>query len=266
MKLATLSTSLLALCLLSSPSLTHARSLADIQSSKTLTAITTASAPPHGFLEPKSGKLEGIMVEVVQQVAKHLNTEAQISDVAFAGLIPSLTSGRVDIMSAPLFITPERSSAVDFSDPVYEWGEGLVLQENTDKSYANLDALAGAKVGVLVDSVQFNMLKDMPNTRVTTYKDYATLMADLRAGRIDAGVIDPPSIAYQIRARGVPGVKLDNTYQPDNKWYVGLAVEKGNQELLNAVNNALATMRENGEMAQILENWGVVDLMSRPNP
>ena len=264
MKLKHLSASVLAITLALGAGAAQARNLQEVQASKTLTAITTASAPPHGFLEPKSGKLEGIMVDVVEHVAKHLGATAQVSDVAFAGLIPSLTSGRVDIMSAPLFITPERSTAVDFTDPVYEWGEGLVLQEKTDKTYTNLEALAGSRVGVLVDSVQFKMLKDMSGTKVTTYKDYATLMTDLRAGRIDAGVIDPPSIAYQIRARGVPGVKLDSAYTPKNKWHVGLAVEKGNTELLQAVNTALASMRSNGEMAQILEKWGVLDLMSQP--
>jgi len=112
-----------------------------------------------------------------------------------------------------------------------------------------------------VDSVQFNMIKDMADTKVSTYQDYATLLADVRAGRIDLGVIDPPSIIYQIQSKNIPGVKIDTSYQPQKKWQIGMAVEKGNKPMLDAVNGALAEMRSNGEMAKIMTKWGVSDLM-----
>lgn len=241
---------------------TQARNLDEVKATKVLEVITTASAPPHGFMDPMTTKLEGIMVDVAKGVATHVGVDAVISDVGFAGLIPSLTSGRADVMSAPLFITEARAEAIDFSDPVYEWGEGIVISDKSQKNYKNFQALQGSRVGVLVDSVQFNMIKDMPDTKVTTYKDYATLMTDLRAGRIDLGVVDPPSIVYQINTRKVPGVKLDDTYQPESKWRVGLATQKGNTELLKAVNAALATMKSNGELQAVMDKWGVPELIS----
>ena len=111
--------------------------------------------------------------------------------------------------------------------------------------------MRGQRVGVLVDSVQFNMIKDMPDTKVSTYQDYLTLLADVRAGRIDLGIVDPPSIVYQIKTKNIPGVKLDTGYQPQRKWQVGMAVQKGNAALLGAVNAALAEMKRNGELAAI---------------
>lgn len=114
-----------------------------------------------------------------------------------------------------------------------------------------------------MDSVQFNMIKDMPGTKVSTYQDYSTLLADVRAGRIDLGIVDPPSIIYQIQTKKIPGVKLDTAYQPQKKWQVGMAVEKGNKALLDAVNAAIAEMKQNGEMAEIGRKWGVADLMSK---
>jgi polar amino acid transport system substrate-binding protein len=230
----------------------QARTLDEIRADQSLNVVTTASAPPHGFKNPKSNQLEGIMVDV-----------DKLSDVPFSGLIPTLTSGRADVMSAPLFITEERARAIDFSAPVYEWGEGIVVSDKADKKYAKFEDMKGQRVGVLVDSVQFNMIKDMPGTKVSTYQDYSTLLADVRAGRIDLGIVDPPSIIYQIKTKNIPGVKLDTGYQPQRKWQVGMAVQKGNAALLEAVNGALAQMKQNGELAAIGQKWGVADLMSK---
>ncbi|MCY1311533.1 L-cystine-binding protein FliY [compost metagenome] len=107
------------------------------------------------------------------------------------------------------------------------------------------------------------MIKDMPGTKVSTYQDYSTLLADVRAGRIDLGIVDPPSIIYQIKTKNIPGVKLDTGYQPQRKWQVGMAVQKGNAALLEAVNAALAELKKNGELAAIGQKWGVSDLISK---
>ena len=182
----------------------HARTLDDVRADKTLNVVTTASAPPHGFKNPQSNRLEGIMVDVAAAVARHLGVADKLSDVPFSGLIPTLTSGRADVMSAPLFITEERARAIDFSAPVYEWGEGIVVSDKATRRYGKFEDMRGQRVGVLVDSVQFNMIKDMPDTKVSTYQDYSTLLADVRAGRIDLGIVDPPSIVYQIKTKNIP--------------------------------------------------------------
>ena len=241
----------------------HARTLDEVRADKTLNVVTTASAPPHGFKNPQSNRLEGIMVDVAAAVARHLGVADKLSDVPFSGLIPTLTSGRADVVSAPLFITEERARAIDFSAPVYEWGEGIVVSDKATRRYGKFEDMRGQRVGVLVDSVQFNMIKDMPDTKVSTYQDYSTLLADVRAGRIDLGIVDPPSIVYQIKTKNIPGVKLDTGYQPQRKWQVGMAVQKGNAALLGAVNAALAEMKRNGELAAIGQKWGVQDLISK---
>jgi len=242
---------------------TQARPLAEIQTAGSINVVTTATSPPHGFKNPASNQLEGIMVDVARAMAKHLNADMKLTDVPFSGLIPTLTSGRADVMSAPLFITEARAQVIDFTIPIYGWGEGVVVSMKNTRDYPDFASMQGERVGVLVDSVQFNMIKDMPGTKVSTYQDYATLLADVRAGRIDLGVIDPPSILYQIQNRNIPGVRLYPGYQPQNRWQVGMAVEKGNQALLDAVNDALAKMKNNGELQTIGRKWGVSNLMSR---
>ena len=241
----------------------QARPLDQILASKTMTVVTTASNPPHGFVDPKTGKLEGIMVDVAKRVGKHLGVQVKFINVPWSGLIPTLSSGRADFMSAPLFITAERAKAVDFTEPIYGWGEGIIVKAGNKVSYRSFRDLKGHKVGVLVDSVQYNMLKNMSGTSVTTYPDYPSLLADVRAGRIDAGLVDPPSIVYQIKSKSIPGLKLDADYKPENQWKVGAAVEKGNATLLNAVNKAITQMKKDGELHKILQKWGVANLEAK---
>ena len=193
------------------------------------------------------------MVDVAAAVARHLGVADKLSD-AVLGPIPTPDLGRADVMSAPLFITEERARAIDFSAPVYEWGEGIVVSDKATRRYGKFEDMRGQRVGVLVDSVQFNMIKDMPDTKVSTYQDYPRCWPT-RAGRIDLGIVDPPSIVYQIKTKNIPGVKLDTGYQPQRKWQVGMAVQKGNAALLGAVNAALAEMKRNGELAAIGQ-WG----------
>lgn len=242
----------------------QARTLEEIKDSGVINIVTTSSSPPHGFLSPKTHELEGIMFEVGKAVADKLGLEAEFTEVPFAGLIPSVTSGRADLMSGPLFITEKREEAVDFTQPIYGWGEGLVTRTDNDTAYPNIESLKGQTVGTLVDSVQYNMIKDVPGVEgVRTYKDYVSLIADLRAGRIDVGVIDPPSIAYQLKLHGIEGIRFVKDYKPVKDWKIGMAVNEGNAELLGAVNEAISALKKSGELEQILSDWGVGDLIAK---
>jgi polar amino acid transport system substrate-binding protein len=240
-----------------------AASLAEIKQRGEVRIVTTSSSPPHGFLDPKVNKLRGIMFEVGEAVAKQLGVKAKYTEVPFGSLIPELTSGRADLMSAPLFITPQRAEVLDFSSPVYGWGEGLIVKESNVKPYADLASMKGDTVGVLVNSVQYNMIKDTPGVKeVRTYPDYVHLMADIRAGRADVGVIDPPSIVYQMKTHNVSGLKLVPSYKPVNQWKIGLAVKKGDKEVLDAVNVAVAKIKQDGELKRILTEWGIPETIA----
>ncbi|WP_396333219.1 ABC transporter substrate-binding protein [Burkholderia anthina] len=244
-------------------SVAHARTLDEVMRTRTLNVVTTASSPPHGFLDAASNKLQGVMVDVAQAIGARLGVAVKLTEVPFDGLIPTLTSGRADLMSAPLFITDDRAKVVDFTTPLYGWGEGVVIRDGQSRHYRTLADFKGTKVGTLVDSTQYKMIKALPDTQVMTYPDYFSLLADVRVGRIDLGVVDPPSVLYQIRLKSIPGVKLDPDYRPDKQWMVAGATQKGNATLLAAINDAISKMKQDGTLHAILAKWGVADLQAR---
>jgi len=245
------------------PAVALAVSPAEIKQAGTAKIVITSSNPPHGFLDAKTNSLKGIMFEVAQAIATDLGVKAEFTEVPFGSLIPTLTSKRADFMSAPLFITPQRAEVVDFSEPVYGWGEGLVVAEGKKSDYPDLASLTGTTVGCLVASVQYEMLKKQPGIKeVRTYPDYIHLLADLKAGRVDVALVDPPSIAYQINAHGISGIKRVESYKPTNAWKVGLAVNKGDTGLLDAINASLRKMKQNGQLKRILDGWNVGHLIA----
>ena len=120
------------------------------------------------------------------------------------------------------------------------------------------DALQIDGVGPrLVGGVAVDGIKD-----VRTYPDYIQLLADVRAGRIDVAMIDPPSIAYQIAAHGITGIKRVENYTPVNAWKIGLAVNKGDKDLLDAINGSLKKLKASGQLKKILDGWGVGHLIA----
>lgn len=241
----------------------EAASPADVKKQGAVKVVITSSSPPHGFLDAKTNSMKGIMFEVAQAIAADWGVKAQFTEVPFGSLIPTLTSRRADVMSAPLFITPQRAEVVDFSAPVYGWGEGLVVADGKPADYPDLKALAGKTVGCLVSSVQYEMLKKVDGIKdVRTYPDYIQLLADIRADRLDVAMIDPPSIAYQIASHGITGIKRVENYKPVNAWKIGLAVNKGDRDLLDAVNGSLAKLKQGGQLKKILDGWGVGHLIA----
>ncbi|WPB86824.1 ABC transporter substrate-binding protein [Sediminicoccus rosea] len=242
--------------------LAGAQSLDAIRQRGTLRIVTTSASPPHGFLDPTSNTLRGIMFEVGESVARRIGVRATFSEVPFGSLIGEITSGRADLMSAPLFITPARAEVLDFSIPIYGWGEGFVTRGNNTRAYPDLNALSGQNVGAQVGTVQLEMLRAVPGIReVRTYPDAPTMLLDLRAGRIDVALIDPPSIAYQLRARRLTDLRLVEGYRPVNRWQIGMAVAKGNATLLAAVNTAVAALKADGELLRILTSWDIPDTL-----
>src|SRR3546814_16544582 len=119
------------------------------------------------------------MVDVARGIGKHLGLTVKFINVPFSGLIPALSSGRADCMSAPLFITKERAKAVDFTVPIYGWGEGIIVSDETTAHYRDFNDLKGHKVGTPVDSVQYRMFKAMPGTTVSHYQDSPSLLAEI---------------------------------------------------------------------------------------
>lgn len=231
---------------------------AQAQAAKTYNVGATATGIPFTFLDVKSNSIQGMMVDTAQAVAKAGDFNVAIQQTVFSALIPSLTSNRIDIISAAMLKTPARAEVVDFSDPVYSYGEGLIVKADDPKTYTSLQDLKGEVVGAQVGTLFLDMLNKLGIFKeVRSYDSVADMTRDLALGRIKAGLGDQPIIAYQIRQKTFQGVKLAEGYQASNVGDVCLIVRKGDKELLERINKAIATVKADGTMDKIIEKWGI---------
>lgn len=218
----------------------------------------TATGVPFTFLDVKSNTIQGMMVDTVTAVGKAAGVSVNVQQTVFSALIPSLTSNKIDIISAAMLRTPARQQVVDFSDPVYSYGEGLIVKADDPRAYVSLDELKGEVVGAQVGTVFLDMLsKKGIFKEVRSYDSVADMTRDLALGRIKAGLGDQPIIAYQLRQGTFPGVKLVESYKPVNVGDVCLVVRKGDTELLARLNKAIAAIKSDGTLDKIVQKWGI---------
>lgn len=218
---------------------------------------STPSGIPFTFLDVKTNEITGLMVDIVDAIAAQEGFTAQVEATQWAALIPSLTSSKIDIIAAAMIISEERAKVVTFTDPVYNYGEGLFVTKDDETPYATWDDLAGKTVGVQVGTRYYDgMTASGKFKEIKVYDQIADIMRDVSLGRIDAGIADYPIVAYQM-AQSESNLRLVPEYEAQMAGDVALAVRQDATELLSVLNDGIAKIKESGELDAIVEKWGL---------
>jgi len=224
----------------------------------TYTVGSTPTGVPFTFMNTKTQQIEGAMVDLITAIGKDQGFEVKVEATPFSALIPSLTSGKIDIISAAMLITAPRKEVIDFSDPVFPYPEAMVVKADDNTAYRTLADLKGQVVGAQVGTVYVDFLKKNGEfADVKTYDSIADFIRDVGLGRIKAGFGDGPIIRYQLAQRRDSGVKIVESYQPRMEGSVGIGVRKGDTQLLAKINAGLAKLKNSGELDRILAKWSL---------
>ncbi|TPW27421.1 ABC transporter substrate-binding protein [Pararhizobium mangrovi] len=217
----------------------------------------TTTGVPFTFIDTSSQKPVGAMVDLAAAIAKDNGMTPDFKITAFSALIPSLKTGKIDMISAGMFDTAKREKIVDFSEPVYSYGEAMFVSADDEQNYT-LDDLKGATVGAQVGTTFADALRERGTFgQVKLYDSIVDIMRDVKLGRIKAGFGDKPIVAYQIKQKPALGVRLVKGYEPMRSGKVALAVSKDNPELLKKVNASIEKLEKSGELAKIFAKYGL---------
>ncbi|CAG8870036.1 L-cystine-binding protein FliY [Pseudomonas fluorescens] len=214
--------------------------------------------PPFSFVD-EGGKLAGFEVELSEALAKQLGVKVKLQPTPWDGILAALQSKRLDVVVNQVTISEERKAKYDFSEPYTVSGiQALVLKEKLESLKINGAAdLAGKKVGVgLGTNYEQWVRQEVPEADVRTYNDDPAKFQDLRVGRIDAILIDRlAALEYAKKAQdtALTGEKFSRLES-------GIALRKGEPELLGALNKALATLRSDGTLAKLSEKYFGADV------
>lgn len=214
-----------------------------------LVMATNAEFPPYEYHEGDA--IVGIDADIAKAIADELGMELEIEDIAFDSIIPEITSGKADMGLAGMTVTEDRKMNVDFSDTYAKASQKIIVTE--DSEIATPDDLKGVVVGVQLGTTGDIYVSDLEadGTTVERYNKGFEAVQALSQGKIDAVVIDgEPAKTFVSQT---DGLKILEESFTDEEY--AIAVKKGNTELLEKINGALKTLKENGTLDEIVAKY-----------
>ena len=206
----------------------------------------------------ESGTLVGFDVEVGQQIAQALGVEATFVEGECDGLLAGLDAGRYDIMINGVDITEERSDAYDFSEPyAYNRTAVIVSADNTD--ITSMEDLAGKHTANTISSTYAEVAEGY-GAEVTGVDDLNQTFELLLSGRIDATL--NAEVTYYDYMEAHPDANIKIACLDPEATQVAIPFRKGEEtaSLREAVNQALADMRESGALSELSEKYFGTDI------
>lgn len=211
-----------------------------------------AEFPPFEFTDDDNN-IVGYDIDVMNAVGKAGGFEVSIQNQAFDTLIEGLESGKLDAVISGMTITDARKQKIDFSEPYYDAAQVIVVLEDT-KGIETIDDIKGKRIGVQLGTTGAGMAENAmgaENPDLKQFRKYSEVFTDLKLGRIDAIIVDLP--VAQSFLKKMPGLRISSASMSEEQY--GIAVKKGNTELLTKINAGLANIRASGEFDAITEKW-----------
>lgn len=214
--------------------------------------VGVAAEPYPPFTAPDaSGKWEGWEVDFMDALCAEAKLECVLTPVAWDGIIPALTSGKIDMIISSMSITAERQKTIDFSDKYYNTPTGIIGPKG-ETFDATPESLAGKTVGVQVATIH-QAYANKYFGATSTLKEYQTqdeANNDLAAGRLDAVQADSIALGDFLKTdQGKDCCDLKGLVKDDPEILgagVGVGLRKGETELKDKINAAIKAIRANG--------------------
>lgn len=197
------------------------------------------------------GVITGIDIDIVKAIAGKLGYDVKVEAIDWNGLIPALTSGKVDLLIAGMTITEERKQSVLFTDPYYNATQAIIVMAEGSPVAAEAD-MHGKKIAVIMGYTgDLYISENFTDSEIVRYDKSMDAVQDLVNGRVDAVVLDEaPAKVYERQGIGV-------TVLPDrlsNEEY-GIAFKKEDTELVAKFNEALAQIMSDGTLDNIVSQY-----------
>lgn len=229
------------------------------QAGQTVRVATTSDGPPFVYLNPDNNKMEGLIIDIADELGKRQNLKLDYSIMTWEALIPSLQGGKADIIAEGMYITDERKQVIDFTEPIFGYGEGLMVQAG-DTTTKSLEDLKGKKVGALIGTSYQTMLEENGkslNIEMKVYKQFGDMLKDVDNKRIEGALFDQPILVYMKKQDPNLAYRVVEEYVPSLPGEIGFGVAKDKPEIKDKLNAGIQEMKKDGTLKKIYEKWGL---------
>jgi polar amino acid transport system substrate-binding protein len=213
------------------------------RSENEIVLATEAGFAPYEYYE--NGEIVGVDIDIAREIAKELNKELIIKDIAFDSIIMEVKTGKSDFAAAGISYTEERAKAVSFSNDYAISKQIVIVNNNSD--ITNIEQIKNKKIAVQLGSVADTYVTEkFKKAQIVRQKKYLTTIQDLEDGKVDCVVMDElPALdilSKKTNMKILPESLVEDSY--------GIIVKKGNDDLLETVNLVIKRMQEDGSLKE----------------
>lgn len=217
---------------------------------------------PMGFKD-SNGQLTGFDVELAKEAIKRIGLEAKFQPIDWNLKEQELSSGNIDLIWNGYTITEERIKKVNFTKPYLDNRQVIITLNSSDiNSKADLEnrTVATQNSSSSLEALEkAGVIPSFKEGQVVLFDTYNEAFMDLEAKRVEAVVADEILARYYIAERGEEKYKVLDEDFGEEEYGVGLRIE--DKTLLDKLNAALDSMKEDGTAKKISEAWFGEDII-----
>ncbi len=220
---------------------------------KKIVVATDATWPPMEFIN-EDKELVGFDIDLLNLAAERAGFEVEFQNTAWDGIFAGLANRQYDAVISSVTITEERKETMDFSIPYINAGQVLIVRQDT-KGVTKLSDLKGKAAGAQIGTTGFFEIEKVDGVEAKSYDELGLAIEDLANGRIAGVVADTPIAADYVLQNDEYRDTLKIVGEPFTEEYYGVAVRKGNTEVLNLVNKGLEMVLDTPAYEELEDKW-----------
>lgn len=237
--------------------------VAELQEEGTVN-VGFANEPPYAYQDSDSGELEGANIEIAKAVFQEMGIEEVNGHLTDWGeLIPGVQAGQYDVITAGMAILPDRCENAAFSEPEMQYGEGLVVAAGNPHdihSYADIAENEEVTLALMEGTTQFDFVdqEGVSDDQIMSVADIPGQLSAVQSGNADVAAATEATLRAAYESLDSDDVELVEDFeQPDISGvpsYGAAAFNMDDEELRDAYNEALETLKEDGTIDDILDD------------
>lgn len=226
-------------------------SLEEVQETGVLTVGTEGTYRPFSYHEDGSGELTGFDVEIASAVGEELGVEVEFEETQWDAIFAGLESGRFDVIANQVSITDDREESYQFSEP-YTVSNGVIVTLEDNEDITSFEDLDGATAAQSLTSNWYELATES-GAEVEAVEGWAQSVSLLEQGRVDATINDKLTYLDYQATENNENIKI--AAETEDQSFSALTFRQGSDSLVEAVDEAMATLAEDGTLTEISEKY-----------
>ncbi|WP_077624050.1 amino acid ABC transporter substrate-binding protein [Sediminibacillus massiliensis] len=223
-----------------------------------LTIGTEGTYAPFTF-HNEEGELTGYDVEIIREIANRMGVEAEFEETQWDSMFAGLNAERFDLIANQVGINEDRLENYDFSNP-YTYSSAVVVVPKNNEDIQSFEDLEGKRSAQSLTS-NYGAIAKENGAEIIQVEGLAQSIELIKQGRADVTVNDKLAVLDYIKQQGDANIEI--AAEEEEASESAFAFNKGNEELVEAVNEQLEAMREDGTLEEISKEWFGEDVSSQ---